>query len=91
MEQKSPGATESYCRIGETTRKVLTQDRQACMNMPRTISSYSCGKGRGTIVGNNAVKPIMGVYETKERADEVLKQMFTAYRDGDKTYIMPVE
>ena len=45
--------------------------------------------GKGIVVCSNDLNPIIGYYETPERAKEVLNEMFDCICNNEKTYIMP--
>lgn len=70
--------------------KILLQDRQKIVEMPREIwiaeNAEDC-----TIVGSAYITPYLGNYPTKQRAQEVIGQMFEYYRNGKNSYVMPTE
>lgn len=70
--------------------KIYLQDRSAVIELPRDIWVAEMGKG-SLIVSSCGVRPYLGEYPTKERAVEVLKEIFEYHRAGKNSYIVPLE
>lgn len=68
--------------------KILTQNREMVIETPRNMWSTNMAE-KGVIVCSNDYNPIIGCYDSPERAREVLNEMFDYMRNGKKTYIMP--
>ena len=69
--------------------KILLQDRQKIIEMPRElwITLYD-GENYG-ILGNPYITPVLGLYKAETRAQEVLQEIFESYQSGKSSYIMP--
>lgn len=68
--------------------KILLQDRQKIVEMPKEIwITQVCN--RYLIIGTAYITPTLGDYETEQRAKEVLHQIFEYYRNGKNSYVMP--
>lgn len=42
-----------------------------------------------SIIMRGALRPILGIYETQQRADEVLRELYHCYKEGKQAYEMP--
>ena len=68
--------------------KIYLQDRQKIITMPKEVWATKNGKCY-SIIGTSYITPILGNYETEQRAMEVLNQIFEYYRNGKNSYVMP--
>jgi len=73
--------------------KILIQDRQAIVEITSDIWATPNGKENYTIFRNGSDEFLsqLGSYTTKERAMEVLEDLFKNFGDGKSTYIMPLK
>ena len=68
--------------------KILLQDRQKIIEMPRELWIASYGETYG-VIGNSYITPVLGLYEAQTRAQEVLQEIFESYQSGKCSYVMP--
>ena len=68
--------------------KIYLQDRQKIITMPKEVWATKNSKCYSIIV-TSYITPILGNYETEQRAMEVLNQIFEYYRNGKNSYVMP--
>lgn len=68
--------------------KIYLQDRQKIIEMPREVWATKNGD-QYTIFGTAYITPILGNYQSEQRAKEVLNQVFEFYRNGKNSYVMP--
>lgn len=70
--------------------KIYTQNRERVLEIPGEIwvAEYS-----GELAGifSSSRFPQLGEYKSKERAKEVVREIFEYYRNGKNSYIMPLE
>ena len=72
--------------------KIFTQDRARIFDFSGDVWAVETPDGDGRIVADKVnVSPYIGTYKDAGRAGEVLKEIFQYYRDGKKSYIMPLE
>lgn len=70
--------------------KIMIQNRGMIMTMPRNIWIAIEGESQNGIVlcGSNRA-PVLGLYESADRAKEILAEIFEFERCGKANYIMP--
>lgn len=56
--------------------------------MPRSMWITEVS-GRGYIMSNAIYNPVIGDYESRERATEVLNGLYSAFKKGARVYEMP--
>ena len=72
--------------------KIMIQDRTMIIEQPRCIwVEPQAGTEGGVIASNVRRAPVLGVYPTLERAEEVLNEIFDYQRRGKINFYMPKE
>ena len=69
--------------------KILTQNREAVVELPREVWATQHGPERASVVSTSYISPHMGTYNSIDRAKEVVKEIFDYHRNGKNSYIMP--
>ena len=69
--------------------KILTQNRDAVIEIPREVWATQHGPERASVVSTSYISPHMGTYNSIDRAKEVVKEIFDYHRNGKNSYIMP--
>lgn len=72
--------------------KIMIQDRTMIIEQPRCLWIEPRAEPMGCVIASNVRRaPILGEYSTKERALEVLNEIFEYQRHGRINYYMPVK
>ena len=71
--------------------KIYTQDRERIIEIPREIWVTQYGIENFAIIGTAYLHGVIGLYETEQRAKEVLQEIFECYRNSKNSYVMPAE
>lgn len=72
--------------------KIMIQDRTMIVEQPRCIWVEPRVDLEGGVIASNVRRvPVLGEYPTKERALEVLKEIFEHQRRGKCNYYMPIK
>ena len=72
--------------------KSMIQDRTMIMEQPRCLWVEPRAEPEGGVIASNVRRaPILGEYPTKERALEVLNEIFEYQRHGKVNYYMPIK
>ena len=72
--------------------KIMIQDRTMIIEQPRCLWIEPRAEPMGCVIASNVRRaPILGEYSTKERALEVLDEIFDFQRRGKCNYYMPQE
>ena len=70
--------------------KIMIQDRTMIIEQPRCLWVEPRYEPEGSVIVSNARRaPILGEYPTRERALEVLNEIFDFQRRGKCNYYMP--
>lgn len=72
--------------------KIMIQDRTMIIEQPRCLWVEPRAEPEGGVIASNVRRaPILGEYPTRERALEVLNEIFDFQRRGKCNYYMPQE
>lgn len=71
--------------------KIFTQDRARIFDFSGDVWVVETPDGGHVVAEKVNGSPYIGTYKDAGRAGEVLKEIFQYYRDGKKSYIMPLE
>ena len=70
--------------------KIMVQDRTMIVEQPRCVwVEQHPSSSQGMVASNLRRAPILGTYETADRAIEVLQELFETQRNGKCNYYMP--
>lgn len=69
---------------------IYLQNRKGITKMPKEVWVKQYGT-KGVIVCTGRANPYIGEYESEERANEVLAEMFKYCQNGENSYVMPKE
>ena len=70
--------------------KIMIQDRTMIIEQPRCLWVEPRAEPEGGVIASNVRRaPILGEYPTRERALEVLNEIFDFQRRGKCNYYMP--
>lgn len=70
--------------------KIMVQDRTMIIEQPRCLWVEPRAEPEGGVIASNVRRaPILGEYPTRERALEVLNEIFDFQRRGKCNYYMP--
>lgn len=68
--------------------KILNQSRDYITEFNGDIWTAKDGKQYNVIM-RGTLRPTLGSYETQQRADEVLGELYRCYKEGIQVYEMP--
>ena len=68
---------------------ILSQDKELCVNMDNVERLIVFGGEICAIFKGIDNSEVLSAYNTDEEAKKVLKDILTAYSNGEKVYIMP--
>ena len=72
--------------------KIMIQDRTMIIEQPRCLWVEPRAEPEGSVIASNVRRaPILGEYPTKDRALEVLNEIFEYQRHGKVNYYMPIK
>lgn len=71
--------------------KILTQSRQSIFDFTGDVWVTEAPDGGLVVAEKASGSPYIGTYKDLDRAAEVLNEIFQYYRNGKKSYIMPLE
>jgi len=72
--------------------KIMLQDRTMIIEQPRCVWVEHLPSGNQGIVASNSKRaPVLGTYQTPDRAKEVLREVFECQRNGRYNFYMPQE
>ena len=72
--------------------KIMIQDRTMIIEQPRCLWVEPRAEPEGGVIASNVRRaPILGEYPTKERALEVLNEIFEYQRHGKVNDYMPIK
>ena len=70
--------------------KILTQGRTAVIELPKEVWAVGYGtEGRAGVFSTSHIMPCLGNYDSIDRAQAVVKEIFDYHRNGKNSYIMP--
>ena len=71
--------------------KIFTQDRTRIFSFFGDVWTTETPAGGHVVAEKANGSPYIGTYKDIDQASEVLKEIFQYYRNGKKSYIMPLE
>lgn len=68
--------------------KIMNQTKDYIAEFNKDIWTVQDNQGY-SIIMRGTLRPVLGIYETQQRADEVLRELYRCYREGKQVYEMP--
>lgn len=68
--------------------KIMNQTKDYIAEFNKDMWTVQDNQGY-SIIMRGTLRPVLGIYETQQRADEVFCELYRCYREGKQAYEMP--